>query len=80
MKSALHIRTKVLSGSRIEVTSPDLKEGQEIDVFLVLQSSAATPRQNILDFLDALPEGPRSASSWLEVDQQFEAERAAWDR
>jgi hypothetical protein len=38
------------------------------------------PRRSVLEFLDALPPGPRSAPSWDEIERQFQEERDAWDR
>lgn len=32
MQKALHIRTTVLPGGRVEFTSPDLEAGQSVDV------------------------------------------------
>jgi hypothetical protein len=38
------------------------------------------PRPSVLEFLDALPPGPRSAPTWDEIERQFREERDAWDR
>lgn len=38
------------------------------------------PRRSVLDFLDALPPGPRSAPTWDEIERRFQEERDAWDR
>ena len=40
----------------------------------------APPRRSVLEFLDALPPGPRSAPTWEEIERQFQEERDAWDR
>lgn len=38
------------------------------------------PRPGVLDFLDSLPPGPRSADSWAEIERQFQAGRDEWER
>ncbi len=76
---ALHLTARVQPGSKIEITAPGLLEGQEVDVFLVPRTPAA-PTRSVLEFLDALPPGPRSASNWDEIERRFQEERDAWDR
>jgi hypothetical protein len=36
--------------------------------------------RSVLEFLDALPPGPRSAPTWDEIERRFQEERDAWDR
>ena len=38
------------------------------------------PQYNVLSFLDILPEGPRSAATWAEVERNFQKGRNSWDR
>jgi hypothetical protein len=40
----------------------------------------ALPRRSVLEFLDALPPGPRSAPTWDEIERQFREERDEWER
>jgi hypothetical protein len=77
---ALHITARVQPGSKIEITAPGLIEGQEVDVFLIPRAPAAAPLRSVLEFLDALPPGPRSAPTWDEIERRFQEERDAWDR
>jgi len=79
METALHFKTKVLPGNKVEVTAPDLKEGDPVDVFLML-STDVSRRRSILEFLDSLPPGPRSFETWDEIENHFQEERNAWDR
>ncbi len=81
MRPALHVTTRVLPGKRIEITAPDLNEGDAVEVILVLpeRQRVQAPR-DIMEFLDSLPPGPRSATTWGEVDRQLREEREAWDR
>jgi hypothetical protein len=79
LRTALHKTARVQSGSKIEITAPELKEGEHVDVFLIPRPSATEPRRSVLEFLDSLPPGPRSAPSWAELERQFHEERDAWD-
>jgi hypothetical protein len=80
IRSALHTTARVQPGSRIEITAPGLKEGQDVDVFVIPRPFDNRPRRSILEFLDSLPPGPRSAPTWNEIERQFQEERGAWDR
>ena len=42
--------------------------------------SEMPPLRSVLEFLDALPPGPRSAPTWDEIERRFQEERNAWDR
>jgi hypothetical protein len=81
MRGALHIQTTVLPGSRIEITAPELTEGEPVEVFLVLPGNGQhQPKKSMLEFLDSLPPGPRLFKSAAEVDRYLEEERNSWDR
>ena len=81
MQSALHTTTRVLPGNRIEVTSPQLQEGQTVDVFVVATDKPLTQRkQGLMEFLDSLPPGPRMADTWEELERKIQEERDSWDR
>jgi hypothetical protein len=77
MSQVLQIRTKVLPGNRIEVSTPDLTVGQEVDV--VVSQSLARPRQSILEFVEALPAG-RLFKTPEEADEYLKRERDSWER
>ncbi len=81
-QAAFHLTARVQSGNRIEITAPDLREGQEVEDFLIPRVRTATPapRPTAIEFLDALPPGPRSAETWDEIDRQFQEGRDSWDR
>ena len=79
MQAELRVHTTVLPGHRIEITAPELPEGNAVEVIVVLP--AAPPGQRtVLDFLDSLPSGPRSYSTWEQFERGFQEERNAWDR
>jgi hypothetical protein len=76
---ALHVTTRVQSGNRVEITAPELREGQDVDVFVIPRGGEGQVRISPLELLDRLPPGPRSASTWEEIDRRFHEERDAWD-
>jgi hypothetical protein len=78
---ALHIKTEVLPGHRIEITAPELKEGESVDVFLVVAEPADEQRKRtISEFLAALQPGPRQFKTAEEVNAYLQQERDSWDR
>lgn len=80
MEAALRITTQVLPGHRIEITSPELNVGEQVDVVVVTERPSGNRRESILDLIDSLPAGPRSCPTWEEVERQFQQERDAWQR
>src|SRR5271157_5928484 len=70
LQNALHITARVQSGNKIEISAPGLQEGQDVDVYLVPRPSETPSRRSVLEFLDSLPSGPRSAPTWDEVDRR----------
>ena len=78
----VQITTRVLPGNKIEVTDPGLQEGQDVQVTITPVPETPQPQggRDILDFIDSLPPGPRSAATWEEFERQFQEERDAWDR
>ena len=55
--TALHTTARVQSGNRIEITAPELKEGQDVDVFLIPRPPESPPplRPRIPGFLASRP-------------------------
>ena len=81
LRTALHTTVRVQSGNKIEITAPELHEGQDVDVFLIPRPSETPPRPSVLEFLDSLPPGSSSVPEhWMQVERQFQEERDAWDR
>jgi hypothetical protein len=72
MQSALHITTKVLPGSRIEIQLPDLTEGQEVDVFIVLPIEIAqTNSRDRVALLAQMAEDPEIQQELVAIDSEF---------
>jgi hypothetical protein len=74
------VTTRVQPGNKIEITALELKEGQDVDVFVIPRLSETHPPRSALDLLNSLRPGPRSAPTWDEIERQFQEERDAWDR
>ena len=77
MQKALHIRTTVLPGGKVEIASPELEAGQTVDV-VVSQSSASVGRSAI-DILAEAP-GHRLFKTAEDVASYLKDERESWDR
>jgi hypothetical protein len=80
MRPAIHTTANVLPGNKIEVSSPELPEGQTVDVIVVLPESDTSKGRDVMEVLRGLPPGPRSAPTWDEVERLFREERDAWER
>ena len=76
-KVALHVRTKILPGHRIEVTAPGLPEGQSVSVFLVVEEEGT--KQPLWDVLRGYAGGQLFTSA-EQVDAYVQAERESWDK
>lgn len=79
MDRAFQVETKVLPGHRIEVQAPELPEGQDATVFVVLHNSDEAKKRPLLDILGEY-KGPVSFRTAAEVDAYLREERASWDR
>ena len=77
MQKALHIRTNVLPGGKVEFASPELEAGESVDV--VVTRSSSTERRSVVDILAEAPGGLVFKTA-KEVDDYIKEERASWDR
>lgn len=53
MQKALHVRTTVLPGGKIEIVDNELPVGESVDV--VVSQSPASERRSVVDILDEAP-------------------------
>jgi len=79
MQSTLRVTARVLPGSRIEVSSPELTEGEDVEV-IVQPVVPREPRTHAIDIIESLPRGPRSSPTWGHVGRNLEEERNSWER
>ena len=77
---AYRTTTQVGPGHRIELVTPELAEGERVEVFVVAQSAGVAAGEAFLDLIDSFPTGPRSAATWEAVEANLQADRDAWDR
>ncbi len=85
MQTALRLTARVLPGKRVEFASPDLPDGGEVELIVmlpeptILPTTDASAPKGVLDFIQSLPPGPRSAATWDEVERNYRTERDSWD-
>ena len=77
MQKALHIRTTVLPGGRIEILHRELPVGESVDV--VVTRSAISGRRSVVDILAEAP-GHLVFKTAAEVKAHLAEEKEAWGR
>lgn len=77
MQKALHMKTTVQPGGKVEFASPELEAGQTVDV-VVLHKSGVKGR-SIMEILNSGPER-RLFQTAEEVRAYLAEEKASWDR
>lgn len=78
MTLPLHITTRVLPGNRIEVSSPELKVGDAVEVVVQSAARPGESEESVLDVIDSLG-GHRAFRSAEEVRQYLQRERESWE-
>ena len=76
MAKTLHIKATVLSGGRVEFTSPELEAGQTVDV--IVTPSSPPPRRSAVDILAEAP-GHLVFKTAEDVAAYMKEEKASWD-
>ena len=77
MQKALHIKTTVQPGGKVEFASPELDAGQTVDVVVLHESN--TKGRSIMEILNSGPER-RLFRTGKEVRAYLAEEKASWDR
>ena len=75
MATAVYIKTTVLPGGRIEISVPELIEGQQATVFVVIEEEAQRQKRPLSELLRDYP-GGRLFKTAAEVDAYIRQERA----
>jgi len=78
MNAALHVTTTVQPGNKIEITTPELAEGQTVHVFVLESETPAGARRSALDIIDSL-KGHRLFPTPEAVDRYVREERDSWE-
>ena len=79
MRAALHLKTTVLPGGKIEIMDQELPAGEPVDVIILLSAAPASVRRSALDILAEAP-GQRLFKTAADVDAYLQHEREAWER
>jgi hypothetical protein len=80
MQSAIHLKTKVLPGGKIELELPQANEGEDVDVFVIISTpKTSESRPSVIDILDEIHRRRPHGRSTEEIDRELQAERDAWD-
>ena len=77
MQNALHIRTTVLPGGRVETVNQELTEGENVDV--VISRTPVPTGRSIMEILNSGPER-RLFQTADEVKAYLKEEKASWHR
>ena len=77
MQKALHIKTTVMPGGKIEIVNRDLPVGESVHV--VVRHASASVRKSAVDILDEAP-GHRLFKTAEDVESFLKGERASWER
>ncbi len=77
MEKALHIRTTVLPGGKIEIVDQGLSMGESVDV--VVSQASSSERRSAVDILAEAP-GHLVFKSAADVAAYFKEEKEAWGR
>jgi hypothetical protein len=79
MKMPIHATARVQPGHKIEVTDPELDEGESVEVYVLPSGVVPTNGRSALEIIESLGQH-RLFSSPNEVDRYVRGERDAWDR
>ncbi len=80
MVRELHIRARVQPGGKIEVESPELTEGEDVDVTISSSADETAPKKRSIADIMAEAPGHLLFKSAKDVDDYIREERASWDR
>lgn len=77
MQKALHIRTTVLPGGKVEIVSQELPVGEDVDV--VVSPASLPERHFAVDILNEAPGGLMFKTA-ADVAAYLKEEKESWDR
>lgn len=79
MATEVRVKTIVLPGGKIEISTPELIAGQHATVVVMIEDNELVEQRHVIDILQALP-GHRLFQSAEEVDAYMHEERNSWER
>ncbi len=72
---SIEIKTRILPGGRIKIQHPELIEGREVTVKVILEDESS--KRSFLENLEDYP-GGQLFKTGAEVDQYIKEERDSW--
>lgn len=79
MQTAMYLKTTILPGGHIDVTSLKLPRGEMVEIFVLLPQSLSVERPSAREILAQAP-GHRLFQTAEAVDNYIKAERDSWER
>jgi hypothetical protein len=79
MAIEVRVKTVVLPGGRIEISTPELIPGQQVTVVVTIEDNKSAEQRHVIDILTALP-GHQLFQSAEEVDTYIREEHDSWER
>ena len=79
MAIEVRVKTIVLPGGKIEISTPELIAGQHATVVVTIEDHEPTKPRHIIDILASLP-GYHLFRNAEEVDAYIREERDSWER
>ena len=79
MATEIRVKTTVLPGGRIEISTPELIAGQHATVVVTIEDNGQVGQHHVIDILAALS-GHQLFQNAEEVDTYMHEERDSWDR
>ena len=84
MQAAIKLTARVLPGKRIEFTSPELTEGEDVELIVLKPDLTAQPREqpfaSAWEYLQSLNPVKRTPEEWATIERELQAEKDAWER
>jgi len=78
MATEVRVKTIVLPGGKIEISTPELIAGQYATVVVTIEDNESGQQPHVIDLLRALP-GHQLFHSADEVDAYMHEERQSWE-
>jgi hypothetical protein len=78
MATEVRVKTVVLPGGKIEISTPQLIAGQQAEVVVTVEDNESVEPRHVIDILKGL-HGHRLFRSAEEVDAYMQKEHDAWE-
>ena len=84
MQAALKLTVRVLAGKRVEFTSHELTEGEDIELIVLksesVAASEAKPYISAVELLKSFPPSKLTLTDWHQIESDLQEEKDAWER